>query len=283
MMTTEPLALLEALLTHIGHDVVAHQFASADRLSPIMRAGWLVAKGLPDATLCAVCDDTHMAEVICVNEETFGVCRRTGETFQLSPACSLYRVDSDAFARSLAAALQLEGDTRLLHGFATVWKLGTRRLEDMAIVFFLVPRLDRIDVANTILEAVAQQARANTSVLIIADDIDAVHVLLKHHVVRLRDVVAVDENGRLRTDEANLLLKIFPQTPQPQGPGRPPEQQKRVLALLDELAGEGVSIDASNSTCRLVRDRFMKRYPKANAPAKGTVRTAVGVWQEKRQ
>jgi len=283
MMTTEPLALLEALLRHIGHDVVAHQFASADRLSPMMKAGWLVPRGLPYTTVCVVCDDTHMAEVICVNEETRGVCRRTGETFPLSPTCSLYGVDGDAFARSLAAALQLKGDTRLLHGFATVWKLGTRRLEDVVVVFFLVLRLDRIDMANTILEAAAQQARATTLVLIVADDIDAVDFLQRRRVVRLRDVVAVDEDGKLRADEANLVCEIFPQTPKPKCPGRPPEQQERVLALLDELADEGVIIDASNATCRLVRDRFMERYPEANVPAKNTVRTAVGVWREKRE
>jgi len=32
-----------------------------------------------------------------------------------------------------------------------------------------------------------------------------------------------------------------------------------------------------------VRDRFMERYPEANVPAKNTVRTAVGVWREKRE
>lgn len=283
-MTTEPLPLLEALLRHIGQHIFAHQFASADRLSPMMKAGWLVPRGLPDTTVCVVCDDTHMAEVICVNEEeTRGVCRRTGETFPLSPTCSLYGVEGDAFVRSLAAALQLEGNTRLLHGFATVWKLGTRRLEDGVIVFFLVLRLDRIDMASTILEAAAQQARAMTSVMIVADDIDAVDFLRKHRVVRLRDVVALDEDGKLSADEANLLCQIFPQMPKPKCPGRPPEQQERVLAFLDELADEGATIDTSNSTCRLVRDRFMERYPEANAPAKNTVRTAVGVWQVKRR
>jgi hypothetical protein len=283
MMTTEPLALLEALLSHSGNDIIAHQFTSADRLSPMVKAGWLVPSSRADATLCVVCDDTHMAEVICVNEETLGVCRRTGETFLLSRACSLYRVDGDAFARSLAAAFQLDGNTRPLRGFKTVWKLGTRRLEDMAIVFFLVPRFDGIDAANTILEAVAQQARARTSALIVADDIDAVEVLPRHIIVRLRDVVAMDEDGNMSADADNLFFQIFPQVPKPQRPGRPAEQQRRVLALLDDLAEEGVIIDTSNSTWRRVRDKFIQRYPKASAPAKGTIRTAVGVWQEKRQ
>jgi len=51
--------------------------------------------------------------------------------------------------------------------------------------------------ANTILEAVAQQARAMTSVLIVADDIDAEDVLPRHHIIRLRDVVTVNETANL--------------------------------------------------------------------------------------
>jgi len=283
MMTTEPLALLEALLGHSGNEIITHQFTSAHRLSPMVKAGWLVPSSRADTTICAVCDDAHIADVICVNEETLCVCRRTGETFLLSPVGSLSRVDGDAFARSLAAALQLDGNMRLLHGFPTVWKLGTRRLEDIAIVFFLVPRFDRIDTANTILEAVAQQARAMTSVLIVADNIETVYVQSSHRILRLRDVVAMDEDGNMSADADNLFFQIFPQVPKPQRPGRPAEQQRRVLALFDELAQEGATIDTSNSTWHFVRDRFMERYPNANAPAKETVRTAVRVWQQKRQ
>jgi len=282
-MTTEPLALLEALLSYSGHDVAAHQFASGDRLSPMVKVGWLVPTGVPDALVCKACDDTHLAEVIRIKEETRGLCRRTGETFPVSPASSYHRIDGHAFARLLAEALQLEGDPRLLHGFATVWKLGMRRLEDTRVVFFFTPGLNRVDMANTTLEAVAQQARAMPSVLIVADDIDRVGVLRKHRVIRLRDVAAVDADGNLTVNEAQLLFEIVPQTAKPRGPGRPPEQQELVLPLLDELDNEGVKIDASNSTCRAAQDRFIERYPDVNVPARNTVKKAIIVWRTKQQ
>ena len=279
-MATDAIGFLSTLLKHCGREIDAAEFACVGHLAPLITSGLLVPVGFPKAIPCEVCGEAHTVDVVSIEGRPQGVCRRTGETFTVSPACALYRVDGDAFARSIAKTLELEGDTRLLRGFSAVWRLGARRLDDTLVAFFFTPALDRLDMASTILEAVAQQTRAMRCVLLVASDIDAVR-LLRHRdvVVSLRDVITGDVDGRLSVDEDELIIKIFPQAAKRRPPGRPTRQRDLILPLLDELDAEGVAVDGSNATCSAVRERFKDRYPKAKVPVINTVKSAVAVWR----
>jgi hypothetical protein len=182
------------------------------------------------------------------------------------PTYFQHHVDGGAFARSLAQALQLNGDTRLLLRFETLWRLGARRLNDIRVAFLFTPNLDRLDAATTILDSIADQSRSIPFCLLVASDIGGVRLLQRGNVViRLGDIAVIAPDGRLTVDEAQLLLEIFPQTGR-RVRGRPPGQRTLILPLLRELHGEGVVIDDSNETCRVVQNWFEKRYPGAKVP-----------------
>lgn len=275
---TDSMGLLASVLRYAGQKVVAQQFAAAHVLTPLIDAGWLAPAGVPDALLCEVCDDAHTVDVVHFGDKPRGLCRRTADTFSVCQTYFQHHVDGGAFARSLAQALQLNGDTRLLLGFETVWRLGARRLNDTRVAFFFTPSLDRLDAATTILDSIAGQSRSIPFCLLVASDVGQVRLLQRGNVViRLGDIAAIAPDGRLTVDEAQLLLEIFPQTGR-RVRGRPPGQRTLILPLLRELHGEGVVIDDSNETCRVVQSWFEKRYPGAKVPVASTVKSAIFAW-----
>ena len=277
-MTTDSIGLLASLLRHAGQKVVARQFAAAHALAPLINAGWLAPASVPDVLLCEVCDDAHTVDVVHFDDTPRGLCRRTANTFPVCRTCSLHHVDGAAFARSLARALQLDGDTKPLPGLETVWKLGARRLNDTRVAFFFTPSLDRLDAATMILDTVAGQSRATPFCLLVASEIDKVRLLQRRNVViRLGDIVAIAPDGQLTVDETQLMVEIFPETGR-RVRGRPPGQRNLILPLLHELDGKGVVIDDSNVTCRVVQGWFQKRNPGAKVPVVSTVKSAIFAW-----
>jgi len=278
-MTIDSIGLLASLLRYAGRKVAAHQFAAADELAPLIKAGWLVPAGVPETLLCEVCDDPHTVDVVHFHDKPRGVCRRTADTFPISRLSSLHRVDGAAFARSLARALHLDGDTSVLRGFDIAWKLGARTLNDTRVVFFFTPSLDRIDASTTILDSIAGHSRAMTFCLLVASSIDKVRLPTRHNVVtRVGDIVAIEPDGHLTVDEAQLLIEVFPGAGRPRARGRPPRQRDLILPLLHELEREGVAIDDSHETCRVVQGRFQKSYPGAKIPVANTMKSAIFAW-----
>jgi hypothetical protein len=183
-----------------------------------------------------------------------------------------------AFTRSLARALQLDGDAKPLHEFDKVWKLGARRINDTRLAFFFTPSLDRLDVASTILDTIASQSRAVPFCLLVFAEIEQVRLLQRRNVVIcLRDIASIAADGRLDVDEDQLLVEIFPEVIS-RTRGRPPGQRNLILPLLQELHSGGVAIDGSNETCRVVQGLFRRRIPGAKIPVVSTVRSAILIW-----
>jgi hypothetical protein len=236
-----------------------------------------------EAVPCEVCDEPHIADVERIDSEIRGICRRTGETFQISDHGMLHRVDGEAFARSLSSALLLDDEARMVRGLENVWKLGARRLNEARTMFFLTPSLGPIDVANTILEAVAGQSGASHSCLIVASEIGAVRLLRrKGAIVRLRDLALIDREGQLSINEAQLLAEIFPDINKPPRRGRPARPRERILDLLDEVAGRAPSIDASNESIREWMLKYKRHYKTQTCPVLGTFKAAIAIWNARR-
>jgi hypothetical protein len=278
-MITDPLHLLSELLAYSGHQIAARHFAPAKDLGSLIKAGWLVPTVIPETVLCETCDDAHFVDVVELDGVLSGVCLRTAGTFAVSPG-RLYCVDADTIARSLAEVLCLDGAVQRLRSFERLWRLGGRRLDDTRAIFFFTPDLDRLDLATSVLKAVADQSRATTAALIIASDrIDHVQLIEgRHQVIKLRDIIALDADGRLIVDEAQLLTKLVPDAAKPRAPGRPSMQRDLILPILVKLKAEDVPIDTSNETCRIVQDRFQQEYPLLKAPVINTIKAAIDAW-----
>lgn len=271
-----------SLYAHAGRQIVAQQFVSAECAACFAKARWLVPVGFLEAVLCEACDEPHAADVLSIDGEVRGICRRTGEAFPISERGLLYRVDAEAFARSLSSALQLEDRARLVGGLENVWKLGARRLNEARIVFFLTPDLGRIDRANTILEAIASQSRSSAFCVIVAGEVDAVQLLQrKGAVIRLRDISSIDIKGTMTIDGDQLLVGNFPGINKPRQRGRPAEQRERILQLFDDAANKNSPIDDSNESLREWGARYEDHF-KERRPAPGTIREAIKVWNAQR-
>jgi hypothetical protein len=119
------------------------------------------------------------------------------------------------------------------------------------------------------------------SALIVASDhLDLVRLALHRiNVIPLRDIAKVGATARFSVDEALLLSKIFPEAIIGRGRGRMPKQRKRILPILDEMAGEGLTIDKSNEIWRIVDERFKHRHPGVASPAKSSILAAIDYWQ----
>ena len=268
-----------AMFAYSGLKIAAHQFAAASQFAPFLKAGWLATAGSPNALFCEACDEPQLADLEQIDTEVRGICWRTGDTFPISNHGCLHRVDGDAFARSLALALRLNGDARLVRGYERVWALGDGRLNETRIMLFLTPAFGQIDVATTVLQAVAAQSRAKHFCLIVADDIDDVRLLQrKGAVVRLRDIATIEPDGTLIIDHAQLLVEIFPYVHTPRRRGRPADQRERILQLLDEFANNGLRVDGSNECIREIGLKYKKRFKDKRRPAPDTIRKAIANW-----
>ena len=168
--TIDPTRLLCSLLGYAGHEVLAHQFALDEDLAPFIDAGWLSPVANFAAVLCEVCDIAHLCELVGLDGQPQALCMRTGEEFKLGQTTQPYRVEGLAVARSLASALQLDGDARTVRRIANLWTLGTRTLGERRVKFFLTPGFDRLDTATSIVDAAAEQSRTMKSTLIVAND-----------------------------------------------------------------------------------------------------------------
>ena len=281
MATTDPTSLLCSLLSYADHEVAAHQFAPAEDLVPFVDAGWLLPVARPATILCEVCDAAHFVEVVDLDEGPRAVCMRSGEAFEVPETSQYFRVEGSAVARSLALALQLEGEARSVRAVTGLWGLGARTLGDRRVKFFLTPDLDRLDAATSMMDVVAQQSGAMKSALIVASDrLDHIRLLVQRiNVIRLRDFAKVEATTQFSIDEALLLSVVVPEAASARGPGRQPEQRERILPILNELDGEGLAVDKSNKTCRTVAERFQERYPNVNPPVRNSIRSAIKRWQ----
>jgi hypothetical protein len=278
--TTDPTWLLCWLLGYAGHEVAAHQFAPAEDLLSFIDAGWLLPVAGPAAVLCEVCDVAHSAQVVNFDGRPQAICMRTGEAFEVAKTAQRYRVEGLAVARSLALALQLEGEVRTVRGITGLWTLGARALGDTRVKFFLTPDFDRLDTATSIVDAAAQQSGAMKSALIVASDrLDHTRLMARRiNIIRLRDIAKVGAAGQFLIDEALLLSAVVPEAASARGRGRQARQRRRILPILDELHGEGLAVDKSNKTWRIVAERFKHRYPGVGSPSKSTILYAIDCW-----
>jgi hypothetical protein len=278
--TTDPTWLLCSLLGCAGHEVAAHQFAPAEDLVPFINAGWLLPVAGPAAVLCEVCDVAHSVEVVNLDGRPPAICMRTGEAFEVAQTAQRYRVEGLAVARSLALALQLDGEARTVSVITSLWTLGTRTLGDTRVKFFLTPDFDRLDSATSMMDAVEQQSGAMKSALIVASDrLDHIRLLARRiNIIPLRDIAKVEATARFSIDEALLLTAVVPKAASAQGRGRRAKQRDRTIPILDELDGEGLAVDKSNKTWRIVAERFKHRYPGVASPAKSSILSAIDCW-----
>ena len=278
--TTDPTWLLCSLLGYAGHEVAAHQFAPAEDWVPFIDAGWLLPVASPAAVLCEVCDVAHSVEVVNLDGRPRAICRRTGEAFEIAQATQSYRVEGLAVARSLAMALHLEGEVRSVRGVSGLWTLGTRTLGDTRIKFLLTPDFDRLDTATTVVDVAVKQSSAMKSVLIVAcDRLDHIRLINSRiNIIPLRDIANVRATAQISIDEALLLSAVVPEAASTLGAGRPARQRERILHILGELHDEGVAINKSNETCRIVSARFRNRYPDVRVPVRNSIRLAIEGW-----
>lgn len=270
-----------SLLGYAGYEVAAHQFAPAEDLASFIDAGWLLPSVRRAAVPCEVCDVAHSVRVFDLEGRPQAVCIHTGEAFEVTQTTHPYRVEGLAVARSLALALQLDGEVRTVKGVTGLWTLGARTLGDARVKFFLTPDFDRLDTATSMMDAAAQQSAAMKSALIVASDrLD--HIRLLDHrikIIPLRDIPKVGvTTARFSIDEALLLSAAVPEAVSARGPGRQAEQRRRIIPILEELQDQGVAIDASNETCRIVSARFQDRYSGIKLPARNSIRSGINWW-----
>jgi hypothetical protein len=279
--TTDPTRLLCALLGYAGHQVAAHQFASVEKLAPFVDAGWLLPAPAFAPVLCEACEVAHYVEVVSLDGRPHAICMLSGEASEVAQTNQFYRVNELAVASSLALALQLDGEARTVRKIPSLWTLGAGTLGDTRVKFFFTPNFGRLDDATSVLDAAAQQSIAMKSALIVASDhLDLVRLALHRiNVIPLRDLAKVGATARFSIDEALLLSKIFPEAIIGRGRGRMPKQRKRILPILDEMAGEGLTIDKSNEIWRIVDERFKHRHPGVASPAKSSILAAIDYWQ----
>lgn len=271
-----------SMFAYSGHAIEIRHFAQTHRLTPLIEAGWLVPTLSRHAVLCRACDEAHMVDVEVIDQEIRGICLRTGEMFPTSDQGTQHRVDGEAFARALSSALRMDEEARSVRGLKNVWKLGARLLNETRVVFFLTPALGRIDLANTILEAIAVQARSAAFCLIVAGDIDAVQLIQrKGTVVRLQDTASIDNAGTISIDGNRLLVAIFPDIQKPRRGGNPGRKRERILQLLHDTANKNLVIDLSNVSLREWGLRYEQRFNEKR-PAPDTIRKAIEIWNARR-
>ena len=242
--------------------------------------GWLLPVVRPSTILCDACDTQHSVDVVDIEGRLQAVCMHSGEVLEVQQAPQRYRVEGLAVARSLAMALHLEGEVRSVRGVAGLWTLGTRTLGDTRVKFLLMPDFDRLDTATTVVGAALKQSSAMRSALIVASDrLDHIRLLARPiNIIPLRDIAAVEATAQFSIDEALLLSAVVPEAASARRRGRHPKQRRRIIPILEELQDQGVAIDASNETCRIVAERFKHRYPGIASPAKSSILSAIDCW-----
>lgn len=276
----DPTSLVCSLLAYSGLDIAAHQLATAGELVSFIDAGWLFPVDRPSAVPCQVCDITHSVDVTDLDGRPQAICMHTAESFEVMQTDHFYRVDGLAVARSLASALQLEGDVRGVKGTVGLWTLGTRTLGDTRAKFFLTPEFDRLDAATSVMDAAAQQSSAMRSALIVANDhLDHIRLMTQRiKVISLRDIAKVDASAQFSIDEAFVLSIVVPEAVSARGLGRPPRQRDRIFPILNELEHERGGITSANEICNVVAERFQNRYPGTKVPVRNAIRSAINSW-----
>ena len=276
----DPTSLLCSLFGYAGLDIAAHQFATANDLASFIEAGWLLPVVRPSTIPCDACDTQHSVDVVDIEGRLQAVCIHSGEVLEVQQAPQRYRVEGLAVARSLAMALHLEGEVRSVRGVSGLWTLGTRTLGDTRVKFLLTPDFDRLDTATTVVDVAVKQSSAMKSALIVASDrLDHIRLLPRPiNIIPLRDIAAVGATAQFSIDEALLLSAVVPEAASTPGAGRPARQRERILHILGELQDEGVAINESNETCRIVSARFRNRYPDVRVPVRNSIRPAIDGW-----
>lgn len=246
--------------------------------------GLLVPRSFTGAVICEVCDEAHSAVVVVEDGVLRGFCQRSGELFLVRPDQGFFRVRGEAIAERLAAALQLEGDVRQLAGFTSLWRLGVRRLSETRVVFYLTPHLDQLDLATSMIDAVARQAAASHAALIVAsDDLDHVRLVnARLKVVRLREVARLSEDGRMDVNLDQLLAAVLPDELAARAARSSASPQRdRVIPVLDQMAASEVKIETTNAGLIAIGKRVAE-HDGGPPPRRSTIRDAVRWWHARR-
>lgn len=283
MTRTDPILLIAAVLPYASRKIHGSTFSPRDRLMPLIELGVLVPAGYVKEISCNECDECHLAPISHTDSGWVAQCDRIGSEFEPEGDLSAYRVDAVAFAQWLSTRLGSNDRVRLVPGLDDLWTLGVAQVPPYRMAVYFTPSLrSQVRTAN-VFAVIEARSRAIDVGLIVADEaIDCYRLPgSRIAVLRLRDVVRVNQSAQLVVDRESLMRTVIPEAHRT-ARGAPPFQRERIVAILDELAAAKEAFDRSNASCRNIGGKFASRYDTA-PPAKSTIIKAIDWWNANRR